>query len=69
MGRPERKFYDEDFLKERFVRYNRNVKDYFQFKDNFLTIDLAEDGAYQQLCAFLGKEPMYEEMSWKNKTH
>ena len=67
-GRPKEKFYDENFLKDRFNRYNRNVKDYFRFKDNLLTIDVAEDGAYQELCSFLGKEPMYDEMPWENKT-
>lgn len=67
-GRPEEKFYDETFLKERFVRYNRNVKDYFQFKDNLLILNVADDGAYQELCAFLGEKPLYETMPWKNKT-
>lgn len=38
----------EGFLKERFVRYNRNVKDYFRFKDTLLTINVADDGAYQK---------------------
>lgn len=68
-GRPEDKFYEEDFLKDRFDRYNRNVKDYFRFRDNLLTIDVAEEGDYQELCSFLGKEPMYDEMPWENKTH
>lgn len=67
-GRPEDKFYDEDFLKERFVRYNRNVRDYFQFKDNLLTINVAEDGAYQELCTFLGEEPFRDAMPWENRT-
>lgn len=68
-GRPEEKLYDEDFIKERFVRYNRNVKDYFRFKDNLLTINVSDDDAYKELCMFLGKEPIYEEMTWKNKTN
>lgn len=67
-GRPEGKFYDEDFLKEQFVRYNRNVKDYFRFKDNLLTINVAEEGAYQELCSFLGCEPVYDRMPWENRT-
>ena len=67
-GRPEDKFYDEDFLKERFVRYNRNARDYFQFKDNLLTVNVAEDVAYQELCTFLGEEPLYDAMPWENKS-
>ena len=67
-GRPEEKFYDEDFLKEQYVRYNRNVKDYFRFKDNLLTINVAEEGAYQELCSFLGRDPLYDRMPWENKT-
>lgn len=67
-GRPEDKFYDEDFLNERFVRYNRNVEDYFRFKENLLIINVADDGAYQKLCDFLGEEPLYDQMPWRNKT-
>jgi len=68
LGRPEEKFYDQAFLKGRYTQYNRDVKDYFRFRDNLLTIDVAEDNAYQQLCTFLNREPVYEEMPWKNKT-
>lgn len=66
-GRPEEKFYDEEYLKDRFVRYNRNVRDYFRFKDNLLTINVANSDAYEQLCTFLGKEPLYDEMPWENR--
>jgi hypothetical protein len=68
-GRPEDKIYDEDFLKEHFVRYNRSVRDYFRFKDNLLVVNVADDGAYQELCSFLGEEPLYDAMPWENKTH
>jgi len=67
-GRAEDEFYDEDTLKENFARYNRNVKDYFGFKDNLLTIDVADDEAYHRLCDFLGENKVYREMPWKNKT-
>lgn len=67
-GRPEEKFYDEAFLKECFVRYNRNVRDYFRFKDNLLVVNVADDSAYQELCAFLGEEPLHDAMPWENKT-
>ena len=68
-GQPEDKFYDEAFLKERFMSYNRNVENYFRFKDNLLVINVADDGAYQALCEFLGEEPLYEVMPWENRTH
>lgn len=68
MGQPEEKFYDEEFLKEQFVRYNRNVKDNFRFKDNLLTINVAETDAYQKLCSFLDCDPLYDRMPWENKT-
>jgi hypothetical protein len=68
LGRPEEKFYDEDFLKRRYARYNKNVKDYFRFKRNLLTIDVSEEDSYQRLCSFLNEEPIYEEMPWENKT-
>jgi len=51
-GHPEEKFYDEGFLKERFQRYNQNVKDYFRFKENLLVIDVSSPEAYQKLCSF-----------------
>lgn len=68
LGRPEEKFYDEDFFKDRYVRYNENVKDHFRLKDNLLTIDVSEEDAYQKLCAFLNEGAIYEEMPWENKT-
>lgn len=67
-GRPEEKFYDEYFLKNRFTRYNKNVKNYFQFKENLLTINVANNESYHRLCAFLGEDPVYEKMPWENRT-
>lgn len=55
-------------FKERFVRYNQNVKDYFRFRDNLLILNVADDGAYQELCDLLGEEPLYDSMPWENKT-
>ncbi len=67
-SRPEETFYDEAFLKERFVRYNWNVRDYFRLKNNLLVVNVAEDGAYQKLCAFLGGKPEYMKMPHENIT-
>jgi hypothetical protein len=67
-GRPEETFYDEAFLKKRVGRYNRNVKDYVRVKDAFLIVNVVEDGAYQELCAFLGEEPLYNFMPWNNSS-
>lgn len=67
-GRPEERFYDEEFIKEQFVRYNKNVREYFDFKDNLLTVNVADNDAYQRLCKFLGEEPIYEDMPWENRT-
>jgi hypothetical protein len=67
-GRPEDKFYDEEFLKGRFQRFNQNVDDYFSFKDNLLVMDVSSSDAYQRLCSFLDEEPLYQSMPWENKT-
>lgn len=33
-----------------------------------LEINVAKEGAYQELCAFLDAEPMREKFPWRNKT-
>lgn len=61
--------YDRDTLIEHYLFHNKMVKDYFRNRPNdLLVIDVTSEGAYQELCEFLGKKPLYESFPWENKT-
>lgn len=44
-------------LKDSYNLHNSEVKDFFKNKDNFLSINVANDLDYLKLCSFLDKEP------------
>ena len=46
---------NEALYRERMLRHNREVLDYFRDRPgDLLTLDLAKDGRWEALCAFLG---------------
>jgi|SRR5699024_2408845 len=63
------KLYDKKRLTEGYKRHNANIKKYFRNRpEDLLVLNVAEKGAYQKLCDFLGKETDQTEFPWKNKT-
>lgn len=66
---PQEDPYNKDVLIQYYINYNKSVKEYFRHRtDDLLIINVAEEGAYQKLCDFLGVEPVRDGFPWKNKT-
>ena len=49
--------YDEDKLIASYEAHNKEVKEFFKDKDNFISINVSNNNDYLNLCSFLGKEP------------
>jgi len=60
--------YDERILKEYYRSHNKEILDYFRYKNNLLVLNIAEKQSYKKLCNFLNKKPLYDEFPWENKT-
>jgi|GEM_PF-226584 len=61
--------YDKERWINHYLNYNQTIRDFFKDKpEQFLEIDVSKKGSYQKLCAFLGKEPLYDDFPWENKT-
>ena len=63
----------DPFNRERLVagyeQHNRAVREYFRHRpQDLLVLNVAEPGAYQKLCAFLGKPALEKDFPWQNKT-
>jgi hypothetical protein len=58
--------------KETFLAYYRNhnyqVRNYFRNNPNFLELNVSEADSYKKLAQFIGKEPLYTEFPWENKS-
>lgn len=66
---PEDNPYEKGELMKRYKRHIVHVKDYFRHRPkDLLVLNVAEKGAYQKLCSFLGRKPKRTEFPWKNKT-
>jgi len=65
---PEDDPFEEETLKQFYRQHNEWVKDYFQYKDNLLVLNLGEENSYQKLCSFLKVNPIHESLPWENKT-
>ncbi|MGB3465338.1 MAG: sulfotransferase [Cyclobacteriaceae bacterium] len=62
-------FFDEKAYKNLYNNHIEDVTDYFsEYPDQLLVINIAEKDAYKRFCDFLGREPMYEQFPWENKT-
>lgn len=66
---PEDDPFNEEILKEHYLRHNEDVIRYFRFTDNLLVINLKETGSYQRFCDFLGVQPIYNEFPWLNRSN
>lgn len=60
--------YHEEKLKKYYNTHNASVADYFKNKNNLLILNISEPEAYQKLCEFLNKKPLYDVFPWENKT-
>lgn len=66
---PEDDPYEKDTLIEYYNRHNASVIDYFRHRPGqLLVLNVSEEGAYQKLCNFIGKEALYDSFPWENKT-
>ena len=66
---PEEDPYHKESLIDSYVRYNKNVINYFQGKDDkLLVVNLATSDALSKLLAFLNKSGELNKMPWENKT-
>jgi len=66
---PDDDLYNKDILIEKYIRYNKNVKDYFESRpEKLLIINISNSSDYSKLCAFLNKPTTKEDFPWENKT-
>ena len=49
--------YDKDKLIASYEAHNKEVKEFFKDKNNFISINVSSNNDYLNLCTFLGKEP------------
>jgi len=50
--------YDKAKLISSYESHNKEVKEFFKDKDNFISINVSNDKDYLKLCSFLGKDPI-----------
>jgi len=61
--------YDKQTLINHYNFHNRMVKDYFKNrKQDLLVLDVTKEGAYKELCEFIGESPLYDTFPWENRT-
>ena len=61
--------YDEEHYKAVCQRQIETAREYFRNRsDQFLEIDVSEEGSFQRLCGFLGQESDDTKFPWENKT-
>ena len=66
---PENDPYEKKALIEYYNRHNDSVIEYFRhLPGQLLILNVSEERAYQKLCNFLQKEPLYDSFPWENKT-
>jgi len=61
--------YNEEYLKYYYNQHIEESKEYFRNNENFLILNVESQGAYKELCTFLGKEPLKDEFPHLNKTN
>ena len=66
---PEDDPYNEERLKQFYISYNSTVMNYFCTRPNdFLIVNVSEDGAYRKFVNFLGVKSSSENFPWENRT-
>lgn len=66
---PEDNPYEKEAMIKSYIDYNQSVIEYFRHRpDDLLILNVAEAGAFQKLCDFLGKKAHTSNFPWENKT-
>ena len=66
---PGEELYNKERLVEVYEDHNRAIREYFKDKPGrLLELDLSEEGAYQEFCAFLDYQSEHSTFPWENKT-
>lgn len=62
---PNIPLYHREKYIEIYESHNRNVIEYFRYRlSDLLILNVAEQGAYQKLCSFLGREALHKDFPW-----
>jgi hypothetical protein len=65
---PEEDPYNRESLIRTYNTHHSDILNAFENLDNLLVLNVAEPNAVSKLSAFLGIEPLVDEMPWLNKT-
>jgi hypothetical protein len=66
---PEDDLFNKELLIADYNAHNNAILQYFRHRpEDVLVLNVAEPGAYDQLCRFLGKPCTGKEFPWENKT-
>ena len=66
---PDNDLYNRDILIKHYEEHNQAVISYFRFRPNdLLVVNLSDKNAYVELCRFVNRKPLKEDMPWENKT-
>lgn len=65
---PEEDPYNRESLIRTYNTHHSDILNAFENLDNLLVLNVAEANAVSKLSAFLGIEPLVDEMPWLNKT-
>ena len=60
--------YDKDNMIKCYEAYNKEVKEFFKDKKNFISVNVSNDNDYTKLANFLGKKPLANKFPMLNKT-
>ena len=60
--------YNKEVLIKTYNKYNEEVINYFGNREDFLLLNLAEDGSYNKFLEFMKEESPYTTFMHKNKS-
>lgn len=60
--------YNEQKLTEYYLKRNEEILKYFSRRSNFMVLNIAHAEAYARFCDFVGRNTIYENFPWENKT-
>tara|TARA_B110000879_G_scaffold179711_1_gene235830 strand:+ start:614 stop:1285 length:672 start_codon:yes stop_codon:yes gene_type:complete len=60
--------YDKGNMIKCYEAYNKEVKEFFKDKKNFISVNVSNDNDYTKLANFLGKKPLGNKFPMLNKT-
>lgn len=59
--------FDHNAFAEGYERHHRQIKEYFQGRSDFMTIDIFKGGGWEKLCSFLNKDVPDQPFPTKNQ--